>query len=75
MMKLTYKSKIRIQTKERQASPAGKPATDTLVETVLRASKVSLTAGASIPSCDSGSPPPSGHQAFTSQELPGGELK
>ena len=57
MMKLTYKRKIRIQTKERQASPAGKPATDALVETVLRASKVSLTAGASTPSCDSGSPP------------------
>ena len=57
MIKLTYKRKNGIKTTEKQASPSAQPETDTLVETVLRASKVLLAAGASAPSCDSGPPP------------------
>jgi hypothetical protein len=56
MIKLTYKSKSRIKTTEKQASPSAQPETETLVETVLSASQVSLATGASAPSCDSGSP-------------------
>src|ERR1039458_7082979 len=57
MIKQTYKSKSRIKTTERQASLSTQPETETLVETVLSASQVSLAAGASAPSCDSGPPP------------------
>src|ERR1035437_2189362 len=57
MIKQTYKSKNRIETAEKQASPAVKPETETLVETVLSASKGSPAAGTSAPSCDSGPPP------------------
>jgi hypothetical protein len=57
MIKLTYKSKSRIKTTEKRASLSTQPETETLVETVLSASQVSLAAGASAPSCDSGPPP------------------
>ena len=57
MIKLTYKSKSRNKTTEKQALLAAQPKTETLVETVLSASQVSLAAGASAPSCDSGPPP------------------
>jgi hypothetical protein len=57
MIKQTYKSKNRNKTPEEQATPSGKPATETLVEAVLIARKVSLAAEASAPSCDSGPPP------------------
>jgi transposase len=57
MIKLTYKSKHRNRTAEKQASPSAQPKTERLVETVLSASQVSLAAGASAPSGDSGPPP------------------
>ena len=57
MIKLTYKSKSRIKTTEKQASPSAQPQTETLVEAVLSASKVSLAAGVTAPSGDSGPPP------------------
>src|ERR1035438_5644444 len=57
MIKQTYKSKNRIKTTEKRASLSTQPETETLVETVLSASQVSLAAGASAPSCDSGPPP------------------
>ena len=57
MIKLTYKSKHRNRTAEKQASPSAQPKTETLVETVLSASQVSLAAGASAPSGESGPPP------------------
>ena len=57
MIKLTYNSKNRIKTTEKQASPSAKPETQTLVETVLSASQVPLAAGASAPNCESGPPP------------------
>ena len=57
MIKLTYKSKSKIKTTEEQALPAAKSETETLVETVLSASQVSLASGASAPSCDSGPRP------------------
>lgn len=57
MIKLTYKSKSRNQTTEKQASPSAQPDTGTLVEPVLGASPVPLAVGASAPSCDSGPPP------------------
>src|ERR1039458_5526383 len=57
MIKLTYKSKSKIKTTEEQALPAAQPETETLVETVLSASQVSLASGTSAPSCDSGPRP------------------
>ena len=57
MIKQTYKSKNRIKFTEKQASPAAEPETETLVETVLSAGKVSLVARAPAPSCESGPPP------------------
>ena len=57
MIKQTYKSKNGIKTTEKQVSPSVQPQTETLVETVLSASQVSLAAGASAPSGDSGPPP------------------
>ena len=57
MIKQTYKSKSRIKATEKQPSLSTQPETETLVETVLSASQVSLAAGASAPSCDSGPPP------------------
>src|ERR1039457_753456 len=57
MIKQTYKSKNRIKTTEKRASLSTQPETEALVETVLSASQVSLAAGASAPSCDSGPPP------------------
>jgi hypothetical protein len=57
MIKLTYNSKSRITTTEKQASPSAQPETEALVEAVLSASKVPLAAGASTPSGDSGPPP------------------
>jgi hypothetical protein len=57
MIKLTYKSNSRIKTTEKQALPSVQPETETLVETVLSASKVPLAAGASAPSGESGPPP------------------
>ena len=56
MIKLTYKSKHRNRTAEKQASSAAQLKTETLVETVLSASKVPLAAAASAPNCDSGPP-------------------
>ena len=57
MIKLTYKSKNRNKTTEKQALLSVRAKTETLVETVLSASKVSPTAGVSAPSGDSGPPP------------------
>ena len=57
MMKLTYKSKNRNKTTEKQVSPSVQPETETLVETVLSVSKVPLAAGVSAPSGESGPPP------------------
>ena len=57
MIKQTYKSKSRIKTTEKQASPSAQPKTETLVKTVLSAGQVASAAGASAPSCDSGPPP------------------
>jgi len=57
MIKQTYKSKNGIKTTEKQALPFVQPKTETLVETVLSASQVSLAAGASAPSGESGPPP------------------
>src|SRR5664280_927656 len=57
MIKLTYNSQSRIKTTEKQAAPSAQPETETLVETVLSASQVSLAAGASTPSGDGGPPP------------------
>jgi transposase len=57
MIKLTYKSKHRNRTAEKQASSAAQPKTETLVETVLSASQVSLAAEASASSGESGPPP------------------
>ena len=57
MIKQTYKSKNRNKTTEKQALPSVQPETETLVETVLSASQVSLAAGASAPSGESGPPP------------------
>src|SRR5664280_2446898 len=57
MIKLTYNSKGRIKTAEKQTSLSAQPETKTLVEAVLSASQVSLAAGASAPSGASGPPP------------------
>ena len=57
MIKLTYKSKNRNKTTEKQALPFVQPETETLVEAVLSASQVSRAAGASAPSGESGPPP------------------
>ena len=57
MIKQTYKSKNGIKTTEKQALPSVQPETETLVEAVLSASQVSLAAGASAPSGESGPPP------------------
>jgi hypothetical protein len=56
MIKQTYKSNSRIKTTEKQVLPSVQPETETLVEAVLSASQVSLVAGASTPSGESGSP-------------------
>src|SRR5664279_1336577 len=55
MIKQTYKSKNGIKTAEKQALPSVQPETETLVETVLSASKVPL-AVASKPSAAGSSP-------------------
>jgi len=57
MIKLTYNSKGRIKTTEKQAFPSVQPETETLVEAVLSASKVPLAVGVSAPSGESGPPP------------------
>jgi len=57
MIKLTYKSNNRNKTTEKQALPSVQPETETLVQAVLSASQVSLAAGASAPSGESGPPP------------------
>jgi hypothetical protein len=57
MIKLTYNSKSRIKTTEKQAAPSAQPETEALVETVLSASQVPPTVGVSAPSGDSGPPP------------------
>jgi hypothetical protein len=57
MIKLTCNNKRRNKTTETQASPSARPKTETLVETVLSPSQVSLTEGASAPSCERGPPP------------------
>jgi hypothetical protein len=57
MIKQTYKSKNRNKTTEKQALLSVQAKTETLVETVLSASRASLAAGASAPSRDSGPPP------------------
>ena len=57
MIKLTYNSKSRNKTTETQASPSAQSKTETLVETVLSASQVSLAAEASASSGESGPPP------------------
>src|ERR1035437_2258565 len=57
MIKLTYNSKGRIKTTEKQALPSVQPETETLVEAVLSTSQVSFAAGASAPSGESGPPP------------------
>jgi transposase len=57
MIKLTYKSKSRIKTTEKQASPSAQPETQALVETVLSASQVLPVTEAAVPSCDRGLPP------------------
>jgi hypothetical protein len=57
MIKQTYNSKGRIKTTEKQTSLSDQPKTETLVEAVLSASQVSLAAGASVPSGESGPPP------------------
>ena len=57
MIKLTYKRKNRIKFTEKQDSPSVKSEAETLVEPVLSASQVSLSAVASAPSCD-GEPAP-----------------
>ena len=61
MIKLTYKRKNRIKITEKQDSRPVKPESETLVEPVLSASQVSLSAVASPPSCD-GEPAP--HQVI-----------
>jgi hypothetical protein len=53
MIKQTYKSKNRNKTTEKQALLSVQAKTETLVETVLSASKVSLAAAASAPNCGS----------------------
>ena len=57
MIKQTNEQKNRTKAVAKQDSPSAKPETETLVETVLSASQVSLSAVASAPSCDSGPPP------------------
>jgi hypothetical protein len=57
MIKLTYKSKSRNKTTEKHALLAEQAKTETLVEAVLSASKVSVAAPASAANCESGPPP------------------
>jgi hypothetical protein len=57
MIRHTYKSKNRNQTTEKPALPSVQPETETLVEAMLSASRVSPAAGASAPSGESGPPP------------------
>ena len=57
MIKQTYKSKNRNKTTEEQALLSVQAETETLVETVLSASKVPLAAAASVPNCESGPRP------------------
>jgi transposase len=57
MIKLTYQSKSRNKTTEKQASPSALPQTETQVHTVLSAGQVPPTAGVSAPSGESGPPP------------------
>src|ERR1019366_6253100 len=56
MIKLTYKSKSRIKTPEKQASPSAQQETPTLAEAVLSAGKVPPAAGVSAPGGGSGPP-------------------
>ena len=57
MIKLTYKSKNRNKTAEKQVLPSVQAETETLVEAVLSASQVPPIAGVSASSGDSGPPP------------------
>ena len=57
MIKLTYKSKSRNKTTEKQVAPFAPPETQTLIEAVLSAGQVPPAAGGSAPSGDGGPPP------------------
>jgi len=57
MIKQTYKSKSRNKNTEKQALLAEQAKTETLVQTVLNASEVSLAAAASAANCESGPRP------------------
>jgi transposase len=57
MIKLTYERNSRTKATAKQALRSAKKQTETLVETVLSAGKLSIATGASPPSCDSGPPP------------------
>jgi len=56
MIKQTYAKKNRTKATAKQALPSAKEQTETLVETIVSAGKVSRAAGASAPSRDSGPP-------------------
>lgn len=58
MIELTYKSKRRKKTTERQASPSVQRETETPGETVLSAGKLSLATGTRVPCCDREPAPP-----------------
>ena len=61
MIKLTYKSKSRNKTTEKQASPSAQPETETLVETVLSAGQVSLSRRSIGPELRQRASTPPGH--------------
>ena len=56
MINQTYERKNRTKATAKQALPSAKEQTETLVETIVSAGKVSRAAGASAPSRDSGPP-------------------
>ena len=57
MIKRTNERKKRAKATAEQALPSAKEQTETLVETIVSAGKVSRAAGASTPICESGPPP------------------
>jgi transposase len=57
MINQTYERKNRTKAAAKQALPSAKEQTETLVETIVSAGKVSRAAGASTPICESGPPP------------------
>ena len=57
MINLTYERKNRTKATAKQALPSAKEQTETLVETIVSAGKVSRAAGASASGRDSGPPP------------------